>query len=228
MPSAATRNRGKPSSALRMLRNLEDEEIEGKKKACLGEMHSKNWERITEWKIKFCDYCLLFSLQGKINQLNQPGMYKLVFSTLTFTVFMFANGQSLQSSEKGRDLQQKMEASLESHYGHDMKLTPSFEKGMNEYAHENANIPIPNTPFDDNAHYHTAMHFSPELFNQIDNVSLVKILTPNDARNEQVGSMLKIINPNHFYLEQYTLNNELYIVLALDRPFDYTTLKAEE
>jgi hypothetical protein len=28
--------------------------------------------------------------------------------------------------------------------------------------------------------------------------------------------------------EKFMLNDELYIVLALDRPFDYTTWKAEE
>ncbi len=41
MPSAALRNRGEPSFAFRMFRNLEDEEIVGRKKACLGGMHSK-------------------------------------------------------------------------------------------------------------------------------------------------------------------------------------------
>jgi hypothetical protein len=72
------------------------------------------------------------------------------------------------------------------------------------------------------------MHFSPELFDQIDNAALVNLLTPDDAMNEEVKNILTIINPNRFYVEQFKLNDELYIVLALDRPFDYTTWKAEE
>lgn len=155
-------------------------------------------------------------------------MNKLLFLGFALGCYVFSIAQSIQSSEKGRDLLLQMEQSLEAYYGHDMKLTPSYEKGMNEYAHEQANIPLPETPFDENAHYHTCMHFSPELFDQIDNETLTKLLTPDDAMNQNVKSMLTTINPNRFYLEQYTLNNELYIVLALDRPFNYTTWKAEE
>jgi hypothetical protein len=40
--------------------------------------------------------------------------------------------------------------------------------------------------------------------------------------------MLTTINPTRFYLEQYTINEALYILLALDRPFNYTAWKAEE
>ncbi len=155
-------------------------------------------------------------------------MNKLLFSGLALGFYVFSTAQSIQSSEKGQDLLLQMEQSLETYYGHEMKLTPSYEKGMNEYAHEQANIPLPETPFDGNAHYHTSIHFAPDLFDQIDNATLAKLLTPDDAMNEQVKSMLTTINPNRFYLEQYTLNNELYIVVALDRPFDYTTWKAEE
>ena len=155
-------------------------------------------------------------------------MNKLVFLGLACCFFMFPVAQSLNSSVKGQELVLLLEKSLETYYGHDMILTPTYEKGMKEYAHEQANIPLPETPFDGNAHYHTCMHFSPELFDQIDNAALVNLLTPDDAMNEEVKNILTIINPNRFYVEQFKLNDELYIVLALDRPFDYTTWKAEE
>jgi hypothetical protein len=155
-------------------------------------------------------------------------MKKNLLLLLCLGSVVMTQAQSLQASVKGQELVLQLEKSLETYYGHDMILTPTYEKGMKEYAHEQANIPLRETPFDGNAHYHKCMHFSPDLFNQIDNATLVNLLTPDDAMNEQAKNVLTLINPNRFYVEQFTLNNELYIVLALDRPFDYKTWKAEE
>ena len=121
-------------------------------------------------------------------------MNKLLFSGLALGFYVFSTAQSMQSSEKGRDLLLQMEQSLEAYYGHDMKPTPSYEEGMNEYAHEQANVPLPETPFDGNAHYHTSIHFAPDLFDQIDNATLAKLLTPDDAMNEQVNAATLLIS----------------------------------
>jgi hypothetical protein len=72
------------------------------------------------------------------------------------------------------------------------------------------------------------VHFDPALFEQIDNITLAGLLTPDSTKDNEVNSMLTTINPNRFYIEQFTINEALYIVLALDRPFNYTTWKAEE
>ena len=155
-------------------------------------------------------------------------MKKVFFTGLVLCVFGFSNAQSMHLSDKGRDLLVQMEKSLEIFYGHDMILTPTYEKGMREYAHEQAGVPLPETAFEGNAHFHTAVHFDPALFEQIDNNTLAGLLTPDSTKDNELNSMLTTINPNRFYIEQYTINESLYIVLALDRPFNYTTWKAEE
>lgn len=100
-------------------------------------------------------------------------MNKLLFSGLALGFYVFSTAQSMQSSEKGRDLLLQMEQSLETYYGHEMKLTPSYEKGS-------------------------------------------------------VNMRITTTNPNRFYFEPYRINEALYVLLALDRPFNYTTWKAEK
>jgi hypothetical protein len=155
-------------------------------------------------------------------------MKKVLLTGLVVGLFGWAFGQTLESTEKGRDFIQQMELALEAYYGHDMKLTPGYAKGAKEYAYESAGSPLPETPFEGNAHYYTAMNFEPELFETVDNAKLVSILAPDDSMNGQIKEMLETINPNRFFVESYLIKDRMYVVLGLDRPFDYTTWKAEE
>jgi hypothetical protein len=155
-------------------------------------------------------------------------MKKMLFVLISVSSCVKINAQLLQSSEKGREFIQLMEVQLETYYGHDMKITPTYEKGMREYAFEQAGQAFNETPFDGKAHYHTLMKLEPENFEVIDNARLVKILAPDEGMNAQIKEMLETINPNRFFVESYLIKDKLYIVLGLDRPFDYTTWKAEE
>lgn len=155
-------------------------------------------------------------------------MKKVLFVMVAIGSCVKMNAQMLQSTEKGREFVQLMEVQLEAYYGHDMKITPTYEKGMREYAFEQAGHPYTETEFDGNAHYHTSIELEPENFEEIENETLAKILAPDDAMNGQIKEMLETINPNRFFVESYLIKDKLYIVLGLDRPFDYTTWKAEE
>lgn len=155
-------------------------------------------------------------------------MKNLFFAGLTFAFVGMSEAQSLQTTAKGRELLTSIKNSLEVFYSHDMILTPTFEKGMNGFAHEQAGVPLIDTTLEENAHYHTAIHFSHELFNQIENSTIVELLTPERRKESEVKSFLATINPNRFYLEQFIIDEEVYIVLALDRFYNSTTRKFEE
>jgi hypothetical protein len=155
-------------------------------------------------------------------------MKKIMLAFATFSVAFFNRAQSLQTTEKGRKFIELIEMELEGYYVHDMKPTPGFEIGMREYAYEQAGKPLPETEFDGKAHYHTSIALSPGDYELIDNCQLVKILTPDDDLNGQIKDMLTVIDPNRFFLESYLIEDKVYIVLALDRPFNYTTWRAEE
>lgn len=155
-------------------------------------------------------------------------MKKILFVLITVNSCLKINAQILQSTEKGKDFIKQMEFQLEAYYGHDMKITPTYEKGMREYAYQQAGHPYAETSFDGNAHYHTLIKLEPVNFEEIENARLVEILAPDDAMNSQIKEMLEIINPNRYFVESYLINDKLYVVLGLDRPFNYTTWKAEE
>jgi hypothetical protein len=155
-------------------------------------------------------------------------MKKILLILVTIGELISADAQSLQTTEKGNQFIELIEMELEGYYGHDMKPTPGFEQGMREYAYEQAGKPIPETEFDGKAHYHTSIILQPEDYEMIDNCQLVRILTPDDNMDGQVKEMLDIINPNRFFMESYLIDDQLFIVLALDRPFNYTTWRAEE
>lgn len=155
-------------------------------------------------------------------------MKKVLLTLVAFGAVVCTYAQSLQTTDKGKEFIELIEMELEGYYGHDMKRTPTYEIGMREYAYEQAGKPFPATEFDGKAHYHTSILVQTEDFEFIDNCQLVKILTPDNGMNGQIKEMLDTIDPNRFFLESYVIDDKMFIVLALDRPFNYTTWRAEE
>jgi hypothetical protein len=155
-------------------------------------------------------------------------MKKILILTFCLGSILFSKAQSLQNTEKGLEFIQLLEMELEGYYGHNMKNTPSYEEGVKAYAFEKAGKSFQETSPEKSAHYHTSIILDTNDFEIVDNCQLVEILAPDDDMNGQIKELLTIIDPNRFYVESFTLDDKMYIVLALDRPFNYETWRAEE
>ena len=136
------------------------------------------------------------------------------------------NIEDWKHTEKGKEFLTNLEIQLEEEFKHDMITKPEFKPGIENYLRQKYSIPGDTSIAPNTAHNHIILTVSEANFENLPNETLIDMLT--DFSAESFKEWFDIVRPNKFLVEMYENGNTLYIAMALDRPFNYDTWKAED
>ena len=164
--------------------------------------------------------------------MSRQNLFSIIVATLTIlsvqaqdAISEIKKVEDWRNSDKGKDLMLKLELALEKNYGRDMIIKPEFEPGMNLYVRQHLGFADDSLFAKNSAHRHLRIGMKDISFEQLPNEKIVEWLTENHESHQE---WQKIVRPNKYFVELSEYQNELFLIYAEDRPFNYETWTEEE
>lgn len=166
--------------------------------------------------------------------MSKQNLFSIIVATLTIlsvqaqdAISEIKKVEDWRNSDKGKDLMLKLELALEKNYGRDMIIKPEFVPGMDLYVRQYFGLAEDSLFAKNSAHRHLNIRIKDITFEKLPNNKIVEWFTEAED-NSSHKEWQDIVRPNKFYLEIYHYQNELILIYAEDRPFNYETWTEEE